>query len=806
MKISYNWLKEYIQIEETPDKLGEMLTNTGLEVASIDKVKSVKGGLEGLIIGHVISCKKHPNADRLHVTIVEVGNENQLKIVCGAPNVAEGQKVVVAKVGTTLHPTDGDPFVIKKAKIRGEISEGMICAEDEIGLGNKHEGVLVLDTDLTPGTLAKEYFQLEEDFTIEIDLTPNRGDATSHIGTARDVKAVTSRQIIWPSVENFSVDETSAKFKVIVENEEACPRYSAICLGELKVKESPQWLQIRLKSIGLTPINNVVDATNFVLNEMGQPLHAFDADEIAGNEVIVKTLPAGSEFITLDEKKRTLNGNDLMICDKNEGMCIAGVFGGINSGVKVSTTNVFLESAYFSPDYIRKTAQFHGLKTDASFNFERGTDPNLTVYALKRAAMLIKEVADCKITSEIIDVYPNKIKGFVIQAQYKHIDRLIGKSIDKEEIWGILERLDIKIQNKSEKGFTAIVPPYRVDVQREADLIEEILRIYGFNNIDLPEIIGSSYLSEYPDSDPNPWIEKISNLLIGKGWYEIITNSLTKPEYVELTDDLKPEENVEIINKLSEDLGVLRQTMLFTGLESIAYNINRKQPDLKFFEFGRIYKKTGDLYKDENRLAFFMTGKATPENWRIPSRNTTYYDLKGVINTIFDFTTTSKNLVEFTPVENSLLEYGRTISFNEGIIGYLGKVNEAITRKFEIKEEIFYAELDWLLLLNSTSHNIVYDEVSKFPPVKRDLSLVIDKEITFDKIEGITRKTEPRLIKNISVFDVYKGENIDKDKKAYAITFVLQDKERTLTDNIIDKTMSKLMRAFENEIGAMIRQ
>lgn len=806
MKVSYNWLKKYIDISETPEELGRILTDAGLEVESITPFETIRGGLKGLVIGHVVTCEKHPGADRLHITTVEVGNENLLPIVCGAPNVASGQKVVVAKTGTTLYPLKGDPFIIKKTKIRGEISEGMICAEDEIGLGSSHEGILVLDTDLPPGTSAAEFFQIEKDHTFEIGLTPNRGDATSHIGVARDLKAILSRVVKWPSVENFSVDEITSEISVTVENTEACPRYSAVCISGVTIKESPRWLQQRLQSIGFTPINNVVDITNFVLNETGQPLHAFDAGKISGNTVIVKMLPGGARFTTLDEKERTLNPDDLMICNKDSGMCIAGVFGGIDSEVKDSTTNIFLESAYFSPNYIRKTAQYHGLKTDASFRFERGTDPNLTVYALKRAAILIKEIAGGKISSDIIDIYPEKIEDVEINATYKHIDRLIGKQIDREEIHAILERLDINTEDETAEGFTAIVPPYRVDVQREADLIEEILRIYGFNKVELPDTLGSSFLAEYPENDPNPWVNKINAMLVGKGWYEIMTNSLTRPEYVEWVDELDADHNVEILNKLSEDLGVLKQTMLFTGLESLAHNINRKQTNLKLFEFGRVYKKTATGYADENRLALFLTGKTIAEDWRKIAREINYYDLAAIVHAIIDITTASRNKIDLQPFSGSMFEYGSVLTYNDRTLGHIGKINEAISKKFEIKQEIFYAELDWDLLLKSTCHNIVYAEVSKFPSVKRDLSLVIDKTVSFSEIEGVAKITEPHLIKDIRIFDVYEGERIEKGKKAYAITFILQDEERTLTDKIIDKTMSKLMKAYENETGAMIRQ
>ncbi len=806
MKVSYNWLKEYIDIPESPEEIGKVLTDTGLEVEGIELFETLKGGLNGLVIGEVITCEKHPNADRLSVTTVNTGNGSVVPIVCGAPNVAAGQKVIVATPGTTLYPFEGKPFKIKKSKIRGEISEGMICAEDEIGLGAVHEGILVLETTLENGTPASEYLEIEEDHIIEIGLTPNRGDAASHLGVARDIRAVKNREIQWPSVDDFKIDSTNTPIRVSVENTNACPRYSGICISNIKITESPAWLQKRLESIGLTPINNVVDITNFVLHETGQPLHAFDYDEIDGNEVIIKTLDAGTSFVTLDEKDRKLNSNDLMICSKSEGMCIAGVFGGIKSGLKDSTKNIFLESAYFSPEYIRKTAQYHGLKTDASFHFERGTDPNLTVYALKRAAIFIKELAGGEISSEIIDIYPEKIADFEFPVSYAHIDRLIGKCLEKTEIKRTLSLLDIGIENENDDGFVAIVPPYRADVQREADVIEEILRIHGFNNVALPEILGASYLAEYPADDPQPWLEKISRILTGKGWYEIMTNSLTKPEYVALDESLDPGDNVEIINKLSEDLGVLKQSMLFTGLESVVYNLNRKQENLKFFEFGRTYHKKKDKFLEANHLSLLMVGKSPQEDWRNISRDTDFYDLIATVNTIIKSVSDLRLEFETHASSNSVMEYGVAMMHKGRQVATVGQVRTTILKYFDIKSKIFYADMDWDLLLKFTSHNIVYEEMSKFPPVKRDLSLVLDKKILFSEIEAISKETEPELIKEIRIFDVYEGNRIESGKKAYAISFTLQDKEKTLTDKIIDKTMSKLMKAFENKTGALIRQ
>ncbi len=805
MKISYNWLKEYIQIHESPEKIGQLLTDTGLEVEGIDKIEPVEGGLHGIVIGEVLTCAQHSNADKLKVTTVDIGKDEPAPIVCGAPNVAVGQKVIVATVGTTLYPTGHDPFKIKKAKIRGEVSEGMICAEDEIGIGTSHDGIMVLDTNLTNGTPAIEYFNLEDDHIFEIGLTPNRADATSHIGTARDLKAVLNREIQWPSVEEFKVDSNHKPIEVIVENQEACPRYSGITIGGVTVKESPEWLQKRLRSIGLSPINNVVDITNFVLHETGQPLHAFDLNEIKGGKVLVKTLPAGSTFTTLDEKKRKLLDTDLMICNgESEGMCIAGVFGGIHSGVKDGTTDIFLESAYFSADYIRKTAQHHQLKTDASFRYERGTNPRMTLYALKRAAYLIKELAGGSIASDIVDVYPNEVKDFEIIAKYRNIQRLLGVSLSNDKIFGILNALDITVEELDDEKFKAFVPPYRVDVTREADLTEEILRIYGFNNIELPINFSSGYMAEFPETDVNKNQHRATELLTAKGYFEIITNSLTKPGYAEKAENLDDKESIGILNKLSEDLGVLRQSILYNGLEVIAHNINRRQTDLKLFEFGKNYRLIGGKYHEESRLGIYLTGKVTTENWRAKTRTVEFHDLSEAVRLIIDrldnFSTTS-SVIQTYP-----FNYAIELKLNDKVLVTYGKIKSSILQDLGIKQELFYADLNWDLLLRSTTNNIVYQQVSKFPEVKRDLSLVIDKGITYDQIKRVAEKSDKYLLKGIHVFDVYEGENIGSDKKAYALSFILQDDKKTLTDKVIDRTMNKMMGLFESELGAVIRK
>jgi phenylalanyl-tRNA synthetase beta chain len=804
MTISYNWLKEYIDIHESPEEIGKVLTQTGLEVESVEAFETVKGGLKGVVIGEVLTCVKHPNADKLSLTTVDVGQDRAYNIVCGASNVAAGQKVVVALPGATIYPIKGEPFTIKTAKIRGEQSEGMICAEDEIGLGGSHAGIIVLNTTAKNGTPANDFFGIESDYRIEIGLTPNRADATSHIGVARDIQASKSRNVKWPSVDNFKIDNTDLTIPVSVENAEACPRYSAVTISGIKVAESPTWLKNRLLSIGLSPINNIVDITNFICHEMGQPMHAFDADEIAGGKVIVKTLTAGTKFTTLDNKERTLLESDLMICNaKGEGMCIAGVFGGLKSGISEKTTRVFLESAHFSANYVRKTSMQHQLKTDSSFRFERGTDPNITVYALKRAAQLIKEIAGGKISSEVVDVYPKKIENRIIDVKDKNVARLIGKTIPREEIFPILKRLDIEVKDIQPNQYKVSVPPYRVDVIQEADVIEEILRIYGFNNIELSETASSEFLAEFPVKSVDRYKKTIGELLVANGFYEIWTNSLTNKAYQDKHNLIFEGETVEMLNKLSEEQGVLRQTMLFTGLEVCAYNINRKQKDLKLYEFGKIYYKSGK-YIEVDQLALYITGNVQTENWRQPSQSVTYYDLAQTVSNILQKTGIRDSTQQ--PIQDQFFDYGVKI-FNEGIeIGKLGKVKSALLKDFGIKQELFYAELNTSLLFKAANPKLVIREVAKFPEVKRDLSLVLDAPVRFEEIRALILKTEKRLIKNITAFDVYEGENIPKGKKAYALSFTLQDETKTLTDEEIDRTMERLIAAFENDLGAVIRK
>ena len=810
MKISYNWLTQYIDIPESAEEIGKTLTSTGLEVESVEPFETIKGGLKGLVIGEVITCAKHPNADKLSVTTVDVGGERPLNIVCGAPNVAAGQRVVVATPGTTVHPTKGEPFAIKISKIRGEQSEGMICAEDEIGLGESHAGIIVLKTDVPNGTSAAEFFKVQADYVIEIGLTPNRADAASHIGVARDIKAAKRRDLNLPSVKSFKVDSTKLTIPVIVENTEACPRYSAVTITGVRIEESPEWLKNRLKSIGLSPINNIVDITNFVLHETGQPLHAFDAEQITGKKVLVKTLPAGTKFKTLDGKERSLSANDLMICDaESNGMCIGGVFGGANSGISEKTNSIFLESACFSPHYIRKTGMHHGLKTDASFRFERGTDPNMTVYALKRAALLIKEIAGGEISSEIIDVYPTKVENKVIEIKDKNVTRLIGKALQREEIFSILESLNIKVIDKKEDRFIVSVPPFRVDVVQEADVVEEILRIYGFNNIELSEIAGTDYLASFPEKDIDKYKKSVGEMLVANGFYEILTNSLTNVAYQQKHKLSFAGEPVEILNKLSEEQGILRQTMLFTGLEVCSHNINRKQKDLKLFEFGKIYWKvlTGEAkikYQEEERLAIYITGSFETENWQSKTRSVTYYDLAQQVAHVLQ--RSSIENIRQEQLSDPLFDYGMKILKGTKEIGKIGKVKTALVKDFGIKQEIFYADLNTALLFKAANPKFVVQEVPKFPEVRRDLSLVLDKKVTFAEIKELVLATEKRLIKDIIAFDVYEGDKIPEGKKAYALGFTLLDDTKTLTDEEIDKTMNRLMSAFEGKMGAMIRK
>ena len=804
MKISYKWLKDLIEFDETPEEIGKRLTGTGLEVEGIEEVESIKGGLKGVVIGEVVTCEKHPEADKLSITTVNVGQEELLPIVCGAPNVAQGQKVLVATVGTTLYPGGGeDKLVIKKAKIRGAVSEGMICAEDELGLGASHDGIMVLDTELPAGTPASTYLNLSSDYCIEIGLTPNRADAASHYGVARDIKALFNKHITLPDVEGFSVENNDLPIQVVVENYEAAPRYAGVTLSGIKVGASPDWLKQRLEVIGVRPINNVVDVTNYVCHELGQPLHAFDAAKIIGGKVIVKTCEEGKSFVTLDGVERKLASYDLMICNAEEPMCIAGVFGGADSGVSEETTSIFLESAYFSPAWVRKTSLNHGLKTDASFRFERGTDPNMPLFALKRAALLIKEIAGGVISSEVTDLYPNPIENFKVPVKYSNIDRLLGVRLDRNLIQRILFHLDIRSERESETGFIAVVPPYRVDVTREADVIEEILRIYGFDNLGLSDHLQSDFLSSFPIKDVDDLRLRVSEMLAGNGFNEIINNSLTRPDtQAALATDLIGED-VKILNYLSEDLSVMRQSLLISSLTSVAYNINRRQKNLKFFEFGKSYHLVEGKYVENNKIALVLTGNDTNESWVAPARPVQFSDLAAAVTKVFGLMRVSK--VKIEPYSGTMFDQGTIWTLNGQEIARLGKVATKVAKLTDIKAEVFYAELNWDLLFKGYNAKVGYVEVSKFPEVRRDLSLVVEKSVTFDALEQLAYKIERKLLREVNVFDVYEGANLN-NKKAYALSFILQDPKQTLTDKEIDKTMQRLMTAYETEFGAVIRK
>ncbi len=806
MKISLNWLKEFIEIEETPDELGQILTGTGLEVEDILKVDSMPGGLEGFVVAEVLTCERFVVKEKkLSLTTVNIGENEPATIVCGAPNVAAGQKVIVAKVGTTLYNKDGsEAFTIDKRKVYGHPSEGMICAEDEIGIGESHDGILVIETALPIGTPASKYFNIESDYVFEIGLTPNRADAASHFGVARDIKAFTGRPINLPSVEKFSEVKTKSPIEVIIENVDACPRFCGLSISNIKVGESPNWLKNRLKAIGLNPINNVVDITNYVNHELGQPLHAYDAKEIAGNKIIVKTLPEGTKFTTLDKVERALKAEDLMICNAQEAVGIAGIFGGMKSGIKDSTTEVFLEVAYFEPTFIRKTAQNHTLKTDASFRFERGTDPNLKIFALKRAAVLMVEIAGGQISSDIVDKYPKPIVNQEIKVKFSRINQLIGVEIPKERIHQILTDLDISIKNELSDEFTVNVPAYRVDVTREADIVEEILRIYGLNNVEVSDYLGTDFISSFPIKDKNKLQIKISDTLVGAGFSEILTNSLTKSAYHDAIRNELPNTDVEILNKLSEDLGVMRQTLLFSGMEVLAYNINRRQKDLKFFDFGKIYSKS-EKYKENNRLALFMAGNVHEETWQNKAISTNFHDLAKEVNKIL--LQMRAVTTEISPIEDSsIFAYGLSYQLNKKEIAKIGLVIPKLCKLTDIKTQVFFADIDWDYLFKQYSEIANFQEIPKFPEVKRDLSLVLDETVTFDNIKKLAFKSEKIILKSINAFDVYQGQNLGEGKKSYSISFILQDAEQTLTDKKIDGIMDNFIRTFERELEAIIRK
>lgn len=808
MKISYNWLKQFINTDWSAEQTGELLTDLGLEVEGITKYQSVKGGLEGVVIGNVLTCIKHPNADKLKLTTVDIGLESPLQIVCGAPNVAVGQKVPVATIGTTLYTEAGEPWTIKKGKIRGEVSHGMICAEDELGLGQSHDGIMVLDTAVKVGTAATAVFDIENDAVFEIGLTPNRADAMSHLGTARDLKAgliqkEISLELITPSVSAFRVDNRMSKIDVDVLNKTLAPRYCGVTISGLKIKESPAWLQNRLKAIGLSPINNVVDVTNYVLHELGQPLHAFDAVKISGDKIEVKTLKSGTKFTTLDGIERTLHEDDLMICDTEKPLCIAGVFGGLNSGVTENTTRIFLESAYFNPVSVRKSAKRHGLNTDASFRFERGIDPNITEYALKRAALLIQELAGGEITSDIIDIYPNKIKDFEVRLSFENAAKLIGEELPRETIKRILTSLEIKVNNVTETGLGLTVPAYRNDVQREADIIEEVLRVYGYNNIDVSEKLNASIanISKFEDYKIQ---NTVANQLVAQGFFEMLSNSLTTPNYTTLTEQLQQEHNVTMLNPLSQDLSVLRQSMLFSGLEAVAFNINRKRSDLKLFEYGKTYHNFNDKLEEFKHLVLFITGYQTKENWIAERKTSDFFYLKGTITSILQRLGISR--YHEVPSKNNFFSEGLTIGLGKKTLLDFGLLKKTVLKPFDISQDVLYADFNWDNILQVIkSHKIAYKNIPKYPEVRRDFALLVDQAVTFESIYKLAKQSEKRLLKHINLFDVYQGKNLPDGKKSYAVSFIIQDENKTLTDKQIDKIMAKLQSEFENKLGATLR-
>lgn len=799
MKISYKWLQQYIETDKTPEELSLILTNIGLEVESLEKVQGVPGGLEGLVIGYVKECSQHPNADRLKVTKVDVGGTDDLQIVCGANNVAAGQKVVIATANTTIYPTSGEPFKITKSKIRGEVSEGMICAEDEIGLGNDHDGIMVLDAAAEIGSAAKEYFNLEDDYVFEIGLTPNRADAASHLGVARDLSTYLQIPLRMPDLSAFQVKDNSLNIPVSVQDASACPRYSSLTLSGVKVDQSPDWLKEKLNAIGVRPINNVVDATNYILHDLGQPLHAFDADAIKGSKVIVKTFAENTSFKTLDEAERKLSTDDLMICNVEEPMCIAGVFGGISSGVHNGTTKIFLESAWFNAVSIRKTAKRHGLKTDASFRFERGTDPEMTVIALKKAAMLISELTGGYISSEVSDLYPSPARPFDIGISFKNVNRLIGKDISPEEIRTTLKGLGINIISENSEGMSLQVPAYKVDVTREVDIIEEILRIHGYDNIEIPTQIKAS-INYTAKPDKEVLQNQIAELLTANGYHEILSNSLTKLSY-----SSQPEQTVKILNPLSSDLDVMRQSLLFSGLEAVSYNQNRKNADLKLYEFGKVYSLDGMNYKENQRLSIFITGAKESENWSSKSVDAGFYNLKAAVDQIISRLNIKGLITDETAQAN--LSLGIVYRKGDKALVEFGSVSKKALKMLDISGEVFYADFDWDLVIRSVRNNkIAYKEVSKFPSVRRDLSMLLNSDVTFDQLKQIALKTEKGILKEVNVFDVYVGDKLPEGKKSYALSFLLQDEEKTLADKQIEAIMQKLILNFEKQVGAEIRK
>jgi len=818
MKISYNWIKDYLKIDLEPAKVAEILTGIGLEIEGMDEWVSVKGGLEGVVIGEVLTCKKHPDADKLSVTSVDIGASQPLQIVCGAPNIAAGQKVPVATVGTVVFKGD-ESLEIKKSKIRGELSEGMICAEDELGLGNSHEGIMVLSKDAKPGTAASSYFKITRDFVFEIGLTPNRIDSGSHFGVARDLAAYLNLNegmngiAILPSITGFKPDNYDNTYEVIIENTTDCPRYTGITISGVTIGESPGWLKNKLRAVGLNPINNVVDITNFVQHEIGQPLHAFDADKIEGKKVIIRNLPAKSKFITLDEVERSLSSKDLMICNLKEGMCIAGVFGGIKSGVTSSTKNIFLESAYFNPVAIRKTSKRHGLKTDASFRFERGADPNAAPWALKRAILLIKEIAGGKISSSVVDVYPNPIANALVNVNFNNINRLIGKIIDRSVVKRILNLLDIGIKAENGDNLTLEIPSYRIDVKMEADVIEEILRIYGYNNVGVSTHVNSTL--SYPEK-PNKEkiVNIISDLLSSNGFAEIMCNSLNPAVWYEQNSDFDKEQLVLLANPLSSDLNSMRQSLLYGGLSSIIWNINRQNLDLKFYEFGHCYfhNRSGKSYPkahdyiEKASLDLFVTGNTGRQSWNCKTNPTDFFNIKSSVEMILLRVGIKPESLTTGESDKKYFAESLTYMFNNKIVAEAGRVSKKYLTQFDIAQDVYYGHIEWDYLLKLIKiHTISFRELPKYPSVRRDLALLLDSGVKFSQIRDIAYRTEKNILHDITLFDVYESENLGKNKKSYAVSFILRDDLKTMTDKNIDKVMNNLIKAYEKELNAKIR-
>ena len=820
MNISYNWLKEYVDFDLTPDEVAAALTSIGLETGGVEEVQTIKGGLEGLVIGEVLTCVPHPNSDHMHVTTVNLGSGEPVQIVCGAPNVAAGQKVVVATLGTKLY--DGEEcFTIKKSKLRGVESNGMICAEDEIGIGTDHAGIIVLPADVVPGTLAKDYYQVKSDYVLEVDITPNRADACSHYGVARDLYAWLIQNgrtatLKRPSVEAFAVENHDLDINVTVENAEACPHYAGVTVKGVTVKESPAWLQDKLRTIGLRPINNVVDITNYIVHAFGQPLHCFDADTIKGGEVIVKTMPEGTPFVTLDGVERKLSERDLMICNREEAMCIAGVFGGLNSGSTEATKDVFLESAYFHPTWVRKTARRHGLSTDASFRFERGIDPNSVIYCLKLAALMVKELAGGTISSEIKDVCAGPVADFRVELPYEKVHSLIGKTIPVETIKSIVKSLEMKIVNETSEGLTLDVPPYRVDVQRDCDVIEDILRIYGYNNVEIPTTLKSSLTTKGECDKSNKIQNLIAEQLVGAGFNEILNNSLTRAAYYDGLESCPAANLVMLMNPLSADLNAMRQILLFGGLESIVRNANRKNADLKFFEFGNCYhfnaeKKNDEkplaAYSEEYHLGLWLTGKKVSNSWAHADEDSSVYELKAYVENILARVGLHMHDLVIGNLTDDIYAAALSVNTRGGKrLVTFGVVTRKILKAFDIENEVFYADLNWNELMKAIKNiKVSYTEISKFPAVKRDLALLLDKKIQFAEIEKIAYETEKKLLKSVELFDVYEGKNLETGKKSYAVSFLLQDENATLNEKQIDKIMQKLIANLQNKLDAKLR-